>query len=102
MTCAIAVLTACGQDSEGTSSVRILLASCQQTCMIYTIAVCTVLEFYSKNKFEKLVHLVGFIVRIQETIGGGGVGVIHFGQLLRLYMLMELTYLFFSLTVYIR
>ena len=22
-------------------------------------------EFYSKNKFEKLVHLVGFIVRIQ-------------------------------------
>jgi len=21
-------------------------------------------EFYSKNKFEKLVHLVGFIVRI--------------------------------------
>jgi len=45
--------------------------------MIYTIAVCTVknpddgqrncpklVEFYSKNKFEKLVHLVGFITRI--------------------------------------
>ena len=48
-------------------------------CMIYTIAVCTVkkktrddgqrncmkhVEFYSKNKFEKLVHPVGFIIRI--------------------------------------
>ena len=77
------------------------LASCQQTCMTYTIAVCTVkfcpdparklsanpydiyhcclyngktpdrqrkclkhAEFYYKNKFEKLVHLVGFIIRI--------------------------------------
>jgi len=49
----------------------------QQTCMIYTTAVCTVktnddgqrdcpkhLEFYSKNKFEKLVHLVGFSIGI--------------------------------------
>ena len=26
-------------------------------------------EFYSKNKFEKLVHLIGFITRIQTTIG---------------------------------
>ena len=45
--------------------------------MTYTTAVCTVknpddgqrncpkhVEFYSKNKFEKLVHLVGFIIRI--------------------------------------
>jgi hypothetical protein len=24
-------------------------------------------EFYSKNKFEKLVHLVGFIIRIQNV-----------------------------------
>jgi len=45
--------------------------------MTYTIAVCTVktpddrqrncpkrVEFYSKNKFEKLVHLIGFIIRI--------------------------------------
>jgi len=46
--------------------------------MTYTIAVCTVkkktpveeqkncpkyVKFYSKNKFEKLVHLVGFIIR---------------------------------------
>ena len=58
------------------SSILILLASCQQTCMPYTIAVCTVknfwwwteelsetLELYSKNKFEKLVHLVGFTIR---------------------------------------
>jgi len=54
------------------SSVLILLAR----CMTYTIAVCTEkncwwwteerpkhVEFYSKNKFEKLVHLVGFIIR---------------------------------------
>jgi len=45
--------------------------------MTYTIAMCTVktpddgrrnrpkhIEFYSKNKFEKLVNLVGFIIRI--------------------------------------
>ena len=51
-------------------------SSCQQTSMTYTIAVCTVktpddgqrnclkhVEFHSQNKFEKLVHLVGFIIR---------------------------------------
>ena len=45
--------------------------------MTYTVAVCTVktpddgqrncpkhVEIYSKNKFQKLVHLVGFIIRI--------------------------------------
>jgi hypothetical protein len=56
-------------------SILILLASCQQTCMTYTIAVCTVkktlddgqsncpkhVEFYFENKFEKLVHLVGLL-----------------------------------------
>jgi len=49
--------------------------SCQQTFMTYTNAVCTMktphdgqrncpkyVDFYSKNKFEKLVHLVGFII----------------------------------------
>jgi len=55
-----------------------LRAGCKQTCMTYTIVVCTVkktpddgqgncpehVEFYSKNKFEKLAHLVGFIIRI--------------------------------------
>jgi len=25
-------------------------------------------EFYSKNKFEKLVHLVGFIIRIYHGV----------------------------------
>ena len=58
------------------SSILILLASCQQTCMTYTTAVCTVnrtpydgqrncpkhVEFHSKNKFEKLLHLVGFVI----------------------------------------
>jgi len=47
--------------------------------MFQTVAVCTVknsrwwkrncpkhVDFYFKNKFEKLVHLVGFIIRIKE------------------------------------
>jgi len=64
-------------DSLQAESVPILLASCQPTCMTYTIAVCTVknsdngqrnclkhVEFHSNNKFEKFVHLVGFIIRI--------------------------------------
>jgi len=32
--------------------------------MMGTKTVRNMLEFYSKNKFEKLVHLVGFIIRI--------------------------------------
>ena len=32
-------------DSLRTGAGRILLASCQQTCMTYTIAVCTVKKF---------------------------------------------------------
>ena len=34
--------TSCEQDQDLTRSVLILLASCQQTCMTYTITVCTV------------------------------------------------------------
>jgi len=53
--------------------VLILLANCQQICMSYTIAVCTVKKteglsetcrILFQNKFEKLVYLVGFIIRI--------------------------------------
>ena len=52
----------------------------QQTCMTYTIAVYSVkllmmdrgtvrnMQFYSKNKFEKLVHLVGFIISTKSSI----------------------------------
>ena len=79
--CHTGLLTACEQDQDGPCSVLILLASCQQIYMTYTIAVCTVretpddgqrnclkhIEFYSKNKFEKLVHLVGFIIRIYHA-----------------------------------
>ena len=43
--CHTGLLTACEQDQDGTglilSSILILLASCQQTFMTYTIAVCT-------------------------------------------------------------
>ena len=62
-------------------SVLILLASCQQTCMTYTVAVCTVKNSWwwteelsetcrvlFQNKFEKLVHLVGFIIRIYHDV----------------------------------
>ena len=58
-------------------SILILLTSCLQNCMTYTIAVCKwkspddgqkncpkYVEFHSKNKFEKLVHVVGFITQI--------------------------------------
>ena len=41
-TAMVYVLTACEQDQDGTSSVLILLVSCHQTSMTYTIAVCTV------------------------------------------------------------
>ena len=58
--------------------VYVILVCWQQTCMTYTIALCVQwktpgdgqrncpkhVEFYSKNKFEKLVHLVGFIIGI--------------------------------------
>jgi len=40
--CHTGLLTACEQYQEGTRSVLILNASCQHTCMKYTIAVCTV------------------------------------------------------------
>jgi hypothetical protein len=58
------------------------LASCQQTCMTCTIAVCTVKNSWwwaeelsetcrisFQNKFEKFVHLVGFIIRNQKEVG---------------------------------
>jgi len=37
--CRTGLLTACEQDQDGTG--LILLASCQQTCTTYTMAVCT-------------------------------------------------------------
>ena len=68
-----------GQDAQYKMTWRnvlILLASCQQTCMTYYYCVHSEktpvdgqrncqknVDFYSKNKFEELVHLVGFIIR---------------------------------------
>jgi hypothetical protein len=59
------------------SSILILPASCQQTCMAYTITACKVKNSWwwaeelsetsrvsFQNKFEKLLHLIGFIIRI--------------------------------------
>ena len=61
----------------GRGWILILLVSCQQNCMTYTIAVCTVINSWwwteelsetfrvlLQNKFEELVHLFGCIVRI--------------------------------------
>ena len=45
------LLTACEQDQDGTTDER------QRNCTKHV-------GFYSKNKFENLVHLVGFIVSI--------------------------------------
>jgi hypothetical protein len=58
------------------NSILILLESCLQTCMIYTIAEYTANNSWwwteelsetsrvsFQNKFEKLVHLVGFIIK---------------------------------------
>jgi hypothetical protein len=78
--CHTGLLTACEQDQDGTA---VPSWSCSQavskpvwhTCT-YNIAVCTVektpddgqwdcpkhIEFHSKNKFEKIVHLVGFSI----------------------------------------
>jgi hypothetical protein len=59
------------------SSILILLESCLQTCVTYTISECTVSNSWRwaeelpktcrvtfQNKFDKFVHLVGFITRI--------------------------------------
>ena len=66
-------MTAC----EPNQYILIIHASCQQNFVTYNITVCTVknalswtgncpkhVVFYSENKFEKLVHPVGFIIRI--------------------------------------
>jgi hypothetical protein len=65
------------------SSILTLLESCLQTCMTYTSAECTVNDSWwwteelsetcrvsFQNKFEKLVRLVGFIVRKFVTMHG--------------------------------
>jgi len=80
-TAMVYVIQACRQPSSRIrmerSSILILLESCQQIWMTYTIAVCSVKNFWwwtkemsetcrisFQNKFEKLVRLVGFIIRI--------------------------------------
>jgi hypothetical protein len=74
----------CMSYRQLSSSSRLsLLESCLQTCMTYTIAVCTVNNSWWRteelsetcrvsfqNKFEKLVHLVDFIIRKFVTMQG--------------------------------
>ena len=62
-------------------NILILFESCLQTCMTYTIAVCTVKNSWwwteelsetcrisVQNKFEKLVHLVGFLILLASCL----------------------------------
>jgi hypothetical protein len=70
-------------DSLWAESILILLTSCLQTFMPYTIAMCTAKNSWwwteelsetcsisFQNQFEKLVHLVGFIIRKYITMHG--------------------------------
>ena len=70
------VIQVCWQLASRIRTELIPSWSCSQTCMTYIIAVCTVdgqkncskhVEFYSKNKFEKLAHAVGFIISSKNT-----------------------------------
>ena len=59
--CHTGLLTACEQDQDRTNSVLILLTSCVYSEKLLIMDRGTVqkyVELYSKNKFEKLVHLV--------------------------------------------
>jgi hypothetical protein len=72
----------CRQLSSSSRMESILLESCLQTCKTYTIAECTVNNSWwwtkevsetcrisFQNKFEKLVHLVGFVTKnIQASL----------------------------------
>ena len=59
------LLTVCEQDQDGTSSVYHSCVYREKLLMMDrgTLRTCRVF-FFSKNKVEKLVHLVGFIIRI--------------------------------------
>ena len=75
-TCMTYTITVCTvKNSWWWTEEMLLLASCQQTCMTYNIAVCTVKNSWwwteelsetcrvsFQNKFEKLLHLVGFTI----------------------------------------
>ena len=88
------MLTSCEQDQDGTGTKPVPSWSCSQavsTTVRHTIAVCTVKNcwwraeelsetcrvLFQKNKFEKLVHLVGFIIRILRVYWTGLVLLLH-------------------------
>jgi len=65
--CRTGLLTACEQDQDGTSFIplwHIPLLCVQWKTPDGGLRNCPKhVEFYSKNKFEKLLHLFGFIIR---------------------------------------
>jgi hypothetical protein len=73
---------AAGSGCNCSSILILLLESCQQTCITYTTAECTVNNSWwwteklsetcrvlFQNKYEKLVHLAGFIIRKKFVTG---------------------------------
>jgi len=74
-TAMVYVIQVCWQLASRIRTELILLASCQQTCMyccVYSEKLLMMdrgtcpehVEFYSKIKFEKLVHIFDFIIKI--------------------------------------
>ena len=75
--CHTGLLTACEQDQDGTAAPSWSCSQAVSKPVWHITLLCvqwktpddgqrncpTHVEFYSKNKFEKLVHLVGFILR---------------------------------------
>jgi hypothetical protein len=57
---------------------------------------CIYVEFYSKNKFEKLVHLVGFIIRIYHDARSPECQILY----LTLFLVVVLFYVFLSCSRY--
>ena len=64
--CHTSLLTACEQDQDGTCMTCTTVCTVKNSWWWTEELSKTCIELYSKNKFEKLVHLVGFITRMQE------------------------------------
>jgi len=54
-------------------------------------------EFYSKNKFAKLVHFVGFIIRIYHDARSSECQIMHFYKCVQLQLLLLLLLLLFNM-----
>ena len=62
--------------------IQVMLTAVSITCLKHV-------EFYSKNKFEKLVHVVGFIIRIYHDARSSECQRSKIGQVSRSYYILE-------------